>query len=115
MWRGSHVGKKEKLWTSVSLKLLRGKKLKLGTCQVLTMGNKCDMTMTSSVKWYPGQNSTRRTLHSISMKTCEVHLGKYFNTENIMRTSSVTWFGSHFALKKKEKKYSSPEQFYRSK
>jgi len=41
-WCGSHVGKKEKLLTSLSLKQLQGKKIKLGTCQILPMGNEFD-------------------------------------------------------------------------
>ena len=49
------------------------------------MGNKGDLIMTSLVKWYPGQNSTRRTLHSISMKICEVHLGIDLLTKKIVR------------------------------
>ena len=90
MWCGSHVGKKEKLWTSVSPKPQNEKKLKLGTWQLLCMENKSYFTMMSSVKWYPGQTSTNGTLHSISMKICEV-LGKYFNAEKIDVIRHVVW------------------------
>ena len=82
-WGSSHVGKRKNFGP---LCLLNHTKEKMETWNLATtlhVGNNGDVTMTSSVKWYPGQNSTRRTLRSIGMKICEVHLGKYLSTEKL--------------------------------
>ena len=41
-WCGSHVGKKGKTFDLVMCETAPGKKIKLGTCQILPMGNEFD-------------------------------------------------------------------------
>ena len=65
---GSHVGKKEKIGTSVSPKLLHRQKVECITCQVLHMGNMYDILMMSLVALLGHHNCMRRTLYPISLK-----------------------------------------------
>ena len=75
------------------------KKFKLGTWQVLLMGNKCDFyLMMTSVPSLWRHNYICRMLHLISMKNLVGHLGTKWFTEKHLMMSSVTGFGNHIVF-----------------
>ena len=91
MWYGSHVGNKENLWTSVSLKPLYRKNRNLAR-QVLHMGTKFGFFY-DVIGGFVVTSRLRQTLYPICMKIFEGHL--WLNCRGGGIDDVISHVGSH--------------------